>query len=641
MSLFINAMDKLNLGVDPTPMLIGENGTPEYSSTQVGESLVALFFASVRNTPYERLKALYEECIQQATISAAATDKIRVITDLFVLAFQTRDCRGGKGERNLFYFVLLFLMESYPQTVLSLLPLIAEYGYYKDYISLLSLIHGSENSEIKAWIDSALTSRGYTQMLTNRILDILANQVIQDDAILEKGDETVRVSLCAKYLPRESSQFEKAHKDLFRGLLERIFSPANDEHAYATLKKNYRRLISRLTKTIDVPEVKMAGKRFAEIDFDHVPSVAMKKYRKAFANEKVKGKLQPNEEATGNRSTEEDRILCRKHLKEAIAKGGIKGKQLFPHEIVKVLTDKGNSISSLEVELFDSQWNDIRENLIKTIKEIKEKASAEGQKTNGLDLGMIVPMVDVSGSMSGIPMLVAIALGILISEINQPAFRHRFITFETTPRWVDLSSCRNIAEKVKTTAKASWGGSTNIEKAFDLIAAAIEQHHLKEEDIPAMIIFSDMQFDEAVSGSKATQLVRITRRFHDLGMKLYNKPLARPLIIFWNLRGDTVGFPATATTENVQMLSGFSPALFKHLVEGTEMQEEEGKEKTSKPIVTPYENFRKVVDDERYYKVREALAESNEGHLAAYNFVPPPPVVTVTATATEEGKGNP
>jgi hypothetical protein len=62
------------------------------------------------------------------------------------------------------------------------------------------------------------------------------------------------------------------------------------------------------------------------------------------------------------------------------------------------------------------------------------------------------------------------------------------------------------------------------------------------------------------------------------------------------------------------MLSGFSPALLKAVLEGGEL---EGLVK-AKP--TPYETLRKVLDDARYHPVRELLSGSSEGALAAYKF---------------------
>ena len=93
-------------------------------------------------------------------------------------------------------------------------------------------------------------------------------------------------------------------------------------------------------------------------------------------------------------------------------------------------------------------------------------------------------------------MEVAIALGILTSEVNHPAFRNRMITFEEHPTWVILNEDDNIDDKVRITAAASWGGSTDVLAAFELIAEVIISHKLPPEEVPDLIIFSDMQFNE-------------------------------------------------------------------------------------------------------------------------------------------------
>ncbi len=186
---------------------------------------------------------------------------------------------------------------------------------------------------------------------------------------------------------------------------------------------------------------------------------------------------------------------------------------------------------------------------------------------------------------------------------NHPLFRDQFLTFQSTPSWVNLSSAKSIAEKVTITKQAPWGGSTNIENAFKLIARTIEANQLPESEIPDLIIFSDMQFNTAIRvKKKQTQLQRIANRFAELGIKISGKPYAMPRIIFWNLRGNTRGFPAQSSSENVQILSGFSPALFKYIVEGMDISQ--------KKKVTPYDTFRKVMDDERYNAIREIVSKN-------------------------------
>ena len=66
----------------------------------------------------------------------------------------------------------------------------------------------------------------------------------------------------------------------------------------------------------------------------------------------------------------------------------------------------------------------------------------------------MVSLVDVPGSMGGTPMYVAIALGILVSELSAPAFANRCITFSERPRWVKLPAEGSIVEKVEKLKRA-------------------------------------------------------------------------------------------------------------------------------------------------------------------------------------------
>eukprot|EP00966_Prymnesium_polylepis_P007407 170347-Prymnesium_polylepis.1 len=180
-------------------------------------------------------------------------------------------------------------------------------------------------------------------------------------------------------------------------------------------------------------------------------------------------------------------------------------------------------------------------------------------------------------------MEVAIGLGLLVSELSAPAFRDRVLTFESRPSWVDLSGCAQIADKVKQLQRAPWGGSTDFEAACEKILQAAEHAKLKPDEIPDLIVFSDMQFDCARGGgfyggharSWETHHERLVRRFAEVGRKVCSEPYAAPRIIYWNLRGNTVGFPVQADTPNTQMLSGFSPSLLKLVLSGKDLVGEE------------------------------------------------------------------
>jgi hypothetical protein len=125
----------------------------------------------------------------------------------------------------------------------------------------------------------------------------------------------------------------------------------------------------------------------------------------------------------------------------------------MPHEIVHKIVNSSN-ISRAEELALDAQWKDL---WMIVADQVKAKVEADGLD---FDPTRMVPLSDVSGSMSGVPMEVSIALGIGISEITHEAFQNRVITFETQPRWHQLVPTESIVKKVRSLARAPWGGST-------------------------------------------------------------------------------------------------------------------------------------------------------------------------------------
>ena len=171
--------------------------------------------------------------------------------------------------------------------------------------------------------------------------------------------------------------------------------------------------------------------------------------------------------------------------------------------------------------------------------------SSDARKPVGL--ARVVCMADVSGSMSGTPMHVAIALGILVSEVSHPAFRDKVLTFESQPQWHDLSAETTLVGKVQSLGGAPWGGSTDFAKAMAQIAEMVQRERLEQQDIPDLLVVSDMQFDEARGeagyggfgyggfGGHAmppdswdTAYEKIARLFHDVGMHVHGHPLNPP-----------------------------------------------------------------------------------------------------------------
>lgn len=78
----------------------------------------------------------------------------------------------------------------------------------------------------------------------------------------------------------------------------------------------------------------------------------------------------------------------------------------------------------------------------------------------GADIVGSVPLIDVSGSMAGTPMMAAIGIGLMLARCNAGPLRGLYFTFESTPK-----KCRIVGGSIKRQMEAirhaGWGGSTN------------------------------------------------------------------------------------------------------------------------------------------------------------------------------------
>ena len=274
-----------------------------------------------------------------------------------------------------------------------------------------------------------------------------------------------------------------------------------------------------------------------------------------------------------------------------------------------------------------------------------EAVSAGASRPVGLS--RLVCMADVSGSMSGTPMHVAIALGVLVSEVCHPAFRDKVLTFSEDPQWHQLQPGDAFVDKVQSLQSAHWGGSTDFAKAMRKIAELVSAQRLEQHDVPDLLVVSDMQFDAARGGYGGgfggfggygrpaphahgwdTAHEEIVALFHLVGMQVHCRPLNPPNIIFWNVRADTFGYPAAADQKGVMLLSGYSPALMKFILSG-EMEEEvatalddEGNVVTTRRQVDPRETLQRVLGDPGLDAVRTVLDAVPSSKLPAQSWIP-------------------
>ena len=598
--------------------------------TGLNNELLYLFDKAVRNITFTEVEDLV-----RSILDAAKTKED--VEDMFLLAFQTRWSRGGKGEKLIFYQMMNVLLKRLPLTTLSVLDLVPHFGYWKDGLLLLK----------ECIATNKIASDEDIAKLKEAVYKGFAEQLKKDLAEVAKAREekrTPNLSFAAKYAPSEKKEFDK-----LLGCTEpiaRLMYP--DIKAKGALIKEYRKALAVMRDSLDVPEVKECANKWAEIDFNRVTSLALNRKMKAYLNELQKdSKMGTGDyDETGDRFPDkEDRVTARKHLIDLIVKKStVKGKDLMPHELVENV--RGRRSSKAEGLVVNAQWKTLRESVVAMAEERRAELEkkemekygwegVEGGKGGGgkgrMDLEKIICMADVSGSMSGTPMSVSIAMGILLSEICHEKFRDLVLTFDDHPVFHDLTRCADFSDKVASLARAPWGGSTNFEGAMKLIADVVRREKLKQEEVPDLMVVSDMQFNEAhngyYSGSRdspwSTASENIKEMFKKLGEEIHGEPLEAPKIIFWNVRTGSTGLPATADEEGVVCLSGYSASLMKFVLSG-EMEDEEKEEIVvdketgevtvvkTKVKVTPAMQLRRVLDDEGLLPVKERIASQGK-----------------------------
>lgn len=412
------------------------------------------------------------------------------------ILFWIRDVRGGAGERRFFRIAIKYISDKDPQGMADILGLIPEYGRWDD----LLIFEDTHSEEFAlSLIDAALTDGN---------------------------------GLCAKWMPRKGSFAAKLRT--FMGLTP----------------KAYRKRLVELTKVV---ETQMCANDWDSINYEHVPSLAMSRYGKAF------GKHTPDRFHGYIQS-----------LQKGEAK--INTAAVYPYDITKALFKNAAA---------EEQWKALPNYL-------------EGSTER------ILPLVDVSGSMGTscggnlTCMDVAISLGLYISERNEGPFKDHFITFSATPQLKHLVG--SLKDRFNQLSRSDWGMNTNLESAYKLILNQAVKHKVPQDEMPTQIlVLSDMEFDEAtstrsgwynsdkVSAWNPTAQEMVKKMFSDAGYEM-------PNIVYWNIQSRGENVPVRFDESGTALISGFSPSIMTSLLSGSTM--------------TPVGIMMETIGKERYSRIK-------------------------------------
>ena len=297
--------------------------------------------------------------------------------------------------------------------------------------------------------------------------------------------------------------------------------------------KKYRKTLVNLTNVV---EQQMCAKEWDQIEFAKLPSLAAARYQRAFM-----------------KNANDSYLEYLKSLTSGETK--INADAVYPYDITKAL-GRGN------VDAASEQWK------------------ALPNYMEGSD-DMILPMVDVSGSMNSVAsgsttcMDVAVSLGLYISERNEGAFKDAFLTFSESPKLEVLSG--DLNDRFTQLVRGEWGMNTNLESAFRLVLDQAVKHNLAQDQMPdKILILSDMQFDEATcnndrSWGRRTDIPAWNPTAQQMIAKMYEEAgYTMPKIVYWNLQSRSGDVPVRFDEDGTALISGFSPAIMTSILNAEE-----------------------------------------------------------------------
>jgi len=456
MNAFINANMKNNVRTI--------NGMATNSSS--GDPILDLFFlcGATRNMPDDDIISVFNEAYEKDSTSA-----LRIL-------FYARDIEKGLGERRFFRIVAKWLNKGIMKSILQ------DQNFTQNIVRVDDLVYLADYFIQNKNYDSA-------NAIIKFLFDLMKNKSLQ--------------GIVAKWMPRKNSQYGQVVKYM-------------RSNGFIDSYSSYRHQIVNLTNVV---EQSMSAKEWDKINLEHVPSIAMKKYKKAFHRHNI---LKPFV----------DRVVA--------GEAKVHAKRLFPYDIVKEILN--NRIYCLETnntnrQLLNEQWKGLQQ-----LDDLPKEFRA-------------IPVIDVSGSMTSpanTPISIALGIGIFMAENNpNEEFRNYFVTFSESPKFQKIFGV-DITEKVKNALSADWGMNTNLEAVFELILAKAVDSKVPENEMPTtIVIISDMEFDQCSKTPSHNALEMIKSEYANAGYTM-------PAVVFWNVNGRLKNLPAQMNDKDVLLVSGAS-----------------------------------------------------------------------------------
>jgi hypothetical protein len=334
-------------------------------------------------------------------------------------------------------------------------------GRFRDFISRRDAAYAEEYANCKIAKRALALERaeggrgGCLGRLQDAVASIFASRMMEELQDMRRGKSVS--GLGAKWAPSTGSRFDKACPMLVQSIIAAL-----PEEALATRgstdRIRYQQLLSTIRKAAKIPESFARPGFWDQVDYKRMPGLCRTLY-----GEKLYKK---NDEERYSQYLAECRMaaIARREGKSTdgpkVNAGGV-----LPHKLVEA-SQNGDHAADL-------QWME----LVLRCREAREGGTGAAPSS-------WLPVCDVSGSMRGEPMDVAIALSLLMAEAGEGG---KICTFHESPKLVDvpglpkaedgfLGGVGDLGRRADFVKGIDWGMSTDIDRVWDLlIEEALDQ----------------------------------------------------------------------------------------------------------------------------------------------------------------------
>ena len=528
-----------------------------------------------------------------------------LLKQLFIFTVYCRDIYGGLGRRDISQSMLFIWNYHFPVPTakcihMMVLPLERHppYGSWRDIKALcLHIRTFSEKREHDPFLDTciAIMNHQLDQDNTNwaNALDKYIQKQNTSWEIPYPVPAETNISLVCKWIPREKSaygwlfelcaiQFIRAFRPQY---LQFIRGP-QDERLKLALKKGkkeYRQIISRLSKAWDTVQIKQCNDQWNTIDPEHIPMNAMMSQQQALLNISSKGT--PRKNTLQNK----DRNLCASKI------------QAF------WLTHKTNNVVFVSMGLIIKKAIRIHSTVEKNrLEGLWNKVLSQIQPMSFvfpiLDLSLFVNCTEIFYHYLGMALAVACKSTLFGKE-------KRLLCFDSLPHFINLTgngdSGGNMIQSMMSIMKPIYHQhhiGSSIEKACSMFVDTVQKSELKEDDYDKIVLM-------IFSSYHHSKFQTVQNIFDNAGMKVPT--------IFWTALDDCGGnimkecddkhfftlnqgpIPIVGYHNHIlSQISQIQPELVRHM--------------------TPYSFFTSILNNPRYQPIDNYFSGVLQGNLKVH-----------------------